>query len=623
MKKFFCYFIILTMLVFGCLHVMASDGKVEVSFCVGDDTLIINGTPVKVEKPYVVGSGVTLVPVRVITEAFDAKVDWIKETKTVKLTYPDVDIVIQIGNPVAEVNGRAETLLAAPELTDSGYTMVPLRFISENFGAEVSYDKDTKRITVTKEKTADSEVSIEGSVNSKYIGDDFFDWSMENPLNMSMKDRSFDGMETVFSDGENAISVEIFLYDQEEYDFDSDFNKQKMSVSDYTLVKSEKDSSDNNCKWMQIAFKDKEYYYDYQQFITPKYIYVVMGSFSNEKVKTRDEYIRLVSTFKCSYEDTDTYNLSNIKDGFRKFESQDLKISFNVPENFRMSTSKNAQNVFEFYEIEKGVSSLIVSIYSKSEVESAEILAKSDYEHNKKTLNEDITKFSDDVFEMQYENLTAFEYEYELKTDSQNYRAVDVFFEIGDYVYNVSVHVELPYDEFDNYVNEIVNSVKAETLSADEIGVFMRNIPTATGTIKAKMGKVTITLPNIYMKLLADDNSMSYIGPVNGVYVMCSRIPSNGMTTTEFNKAMKESERALESEGATILKTLYDVKIDNKKFYAFSARVTNEEGVAYLEEYACSYNNYIYLFTISCSEISYSQSTRNEIIDIINSIDFE
>ena len=152
MKKFLCCLIATAMLISGCMPVMADEGKVEISFCVGDDTLIINGKPVTVEKPYVVGEGVTLVPVRVITEAFDAKVDWIGETQTIKLTYPDVNIVIQIGSTTAEINGRVEKLLSAPELTKSGYTMVPLRFISENFGADVSYDDKTQRITVTKEE---------------------------------------------------------------------------------------------------------------------------------------------------------------------------------------------------------------------------------------------------------------------------------------------------------------------------------------------------------------------------------------------------------------------------------------------------------------------------------------
>ena len=148
MKKIIGVFALVVALSLFATTVFANDDKVEISFCVGDATLMINGSEVTVEKPYVVGEGVTLVPIRVITEAFGAKVDWIEETETVKLEYPDVNITIQIGNPVAEVNGKAEKLLAAPELTESGYTMIPLRFISENFGAVVSYDEKTERITV-------------------------------------------------------------------------------------------------------------------------------------------------------------------------------------------------------------------------------------------------------------------------------------------------------------------------------------------------------------------------------------------------------------------------------------------------------------------------------------------
>ena len=50
--------------------------KVEISFKVGDSTLLINGKSVTVETPYVAGEGHTLVPLRVITEAFGAKVEW-------------------------------------------------------------------------------------------------------------------------------------------------------------------------------------------------------------------------------------------------------------------------------------------------------------------------------------------------------------------------------------------------------------------------------------------------------------------------------------------------------------------------------------------------------------------
>ncbi|MCI8980422.1 MAG: copper amine oxidase N-terminal domain-containing protein, partial [Clostridia bacterium] len=113
--------------------------KVEIKFKVGDSVLSINGADVEVETPYIAGDGTTLVPLRVITEAFGAQVDWEGTTKTITLTYPEVGIVLQIGSVVAQVNEHNETLLEAPALSANGVTMVPLRFISETFGADVGY----------------------------------------------------------------------------------------------------------------------------------------------------------------------------------------------------------------------------------------------------------------------------------------------------------------------------------------------------------------------------------------------------------------------------------------------------------------------------------------------------
>ena len=69
--------------------------KVEISFKVGSSILSINGNDVEVETPYVIG-GVTLVPIRVITEAFGAAVDWISETRKIIISCQDVEVRLQI-----------------------------------------------------------------------------------------------------------------------------------------------------------------------------------------------------------------------------------------------------------------------------------------------------------------------------------------------------------------------------------------------------------------------------------------------------------------------------------------------------------------------------------------------
>ena len=122
--------------------------KVTISFNVGSSIVNINGEDVEVEKPYVVGEGVTLVPIRVISESFGAEVKWDGETKTVTVIDGDTTIVVTIDSKIATVNGEEMELEEAPELTENGFTMIPLRFISEKLGATVGYEAETQAISV-------------------------------------------------------------------------------------------------------------------------------------------------------------------------------------------------------------------------------------------------------------------------------------------------------------------------------------------------------------------------------------------------------------------------------------------------------------------------------------------
>lgn len=122
--------------------------NVNISFKVGDSTLSINDKDVTVETPYIVGEGVTLVPVRVISEAFGAGVEWSGDKKEVTVKYGDKTATLTIGSKNMTVNGSDVTALEeAPELNNNT-AMVPLRAISELFGATVTWDGATQGITV-------------------------------------------------------------------------------------------------------------------------------------------------------------------------------------------------------------------------------------------------------------------------------------------------------------------------------------------------------------------------------------------------------------------------------------------------------------------------------------------
>lgn len=130
--------------------VMPEEKEVSISFTVGSKELDINDEKVEVEvAPYIVGEGTTLVPLRVISEAFGAKVGWDGETQTVIIVDTDTEIMLQIGNKTAFVNGEAVEMEEAPELLGSGVTTVPLRFVSETFKAEVNWD-ESQLVTVSR-----------------------------------------------------------------------------------------------------------------------------------------------------------------------------------------------------------------------------------------------------------------------------------------------------------------------------------------------------------------------------------------------------------------------------------------------------------------------------------------
>ncbi|NTU60833.1 MAG: copper amine oxidase N-terminal domain-containing protein [Caldiserica bacterium] len=127
--------------------------KTTVSMLVGNKTMIVDGNISELqEAPYISG-GRTMVPIRAISEAFKAKVEWLPEDKSISITMDDgkgkTFILMRIGSKTAFVNQQPVTLDVPPEIK-AGKTFVPLRFIAENFGAEVVFKAEDKSITITR-----------------------------------------------------------------------------------------------------------------------------------------------------------------------------------------------------------------------------------------------------------------------------------------------------------------------------------------------------------------------------------------------------------------------------------------------------------------------------------------
>ncbi|WP_226002139.1 stalk domain-containing protein [Paenibacillus sp. BJ-4] len=101
-------------------------------------------------------NGVTMVPLRFISERVGYEVNYEKATKKIIMTRPTdgKQVMLQVKNStlaVYELNNSRNysTNITAPVIIN-GYTLVPLRVISELSGYQVNYNTASKQITITK-----------------------------------------------------------------------------------------------------------------------------------------------------------------------------------------------------------------------------------------------------------------------------------------------------------------------------------------------------------------------------------------------------------------------------------------------------------------------------------------
>lgn len=95
----------------------------------------------------VVKSGHVLVPVRAVTEALGAAVQWNQQTRTATISMGDKRLTLRLEERIALVNGK-EVALDVPAKAERGRVVVPLRFIAQALGCNVGYDAATGTVTV-------------------------------------------------------------------------------------------------------------------------------------------------------------------------------------------------------------------------------------------------------------------------------------------------------------------------------------------------------------------------------------------------------------------------------------------------------------------------------------------
>lgn len=124
-----------------------------------DIVIIVDGDELSPPASPKIVNGRTLVPMRAIFESLGAEVQWDESTQTVTGIKGENVIKLKVGITPATLN-KENIYLDVPPIIDRGSTLVPVRFIAESLGAEVTWYSGSQRVII--KNTDNSEGLAEG-----------------------------------------------------------------------------------------------------------------------------------------------------------------------------------------------------------------------------------------------------------------------------------------------------------------------------------------------------------------------------------------------------------------------------------------------------------------------------
>lgn len=193
----------------------------------GEITVKVNGTPVTFPdvKPYTDRNDRTLVPIRFIADNLGAETSWNEEKQVATIKKDDKTIDICIRCKKIFVNGKQVKTDSIGEKKDDIRTMVPLRFISEMFGAKVGWDAKTLTVTI------DTDVKPEVPQEEKEILKSELPKDLANY--MTIKDKCYNGAGIKWNVTVHNVSKDGFWIVSEPFDYGT----QCVIFTDGTIVK--------------------------------------------------------------------------------------------------------------------------------------------------------------------------------------------------------------------------------------------------------------------------------------------------------------------------------------------------------------------------------------------------
>ena len=119
-------------------------------------TVLLNGEPVSFDVQPEILAGTTFVSLRSIFEQLGVEVEWNQQRQEALLTSGREEICLKVGSKVAIRNTEVSSLTDAPYLKEDR-VMVPLRYLSESLGYDVTWNPETRTAEIRSSQSGSQE----------------------------------------------------------------------------------------------------------------------------------------------------------------------------------------------------------------------------------------------------------------------------------------------------------------------------------------------------------------------------------------------------------------------------------------------------------------------------------
>lgn len=427
------------------MAVFAADAetKVEVRLKAGSATVKINGKASTVQAPFVT-AGTTMVPLKVITNAFGAGLK-LENGNVITLTYNDRKVVLTFGSKTVKVNGVVKTVAVAPVVV-KGATMVPLRVIVEAFGAKITSDNTTKEtviIGVRAQSSGTGGTSIDTDFGKTKVGDSYNGWSMNYPAGLVQVEQSDSGDFVRWADAKEDAQVIVITEHVGESELTSEEQRDMLQGyfegDEYAVDKRTISVGELSFEKLVTYTKQDKTYYEYRGIQVGANFYVVIVGAKGSDKTILNGYEALLNSFKPSFNTADkaVKDITKVKDGVITYKDVDFGLTVKLPTGwFNDKESANPTYHSEYDSLYFSLSSVVAGDTLEKWAARREALVREDFASNY------LRNVTTSPLKLQDGNALVLSYEYTY--DLQNWTMVnEVMLIAGNYRYSIDYYYDM------------------------------------------------------------------------------------------------------------------------------------------------------------------------------------